>query len=105
MKRNKKEIASVPKGFAPLIATTVRERGHAYGSPGDNHQVTADLLSIWLSRRLGLDIRLSAEDVCAINVLQKLSRAAFASKDDTWLDIAGYTENVAMLPSSKRNRR
>jgi hypothetical protein len=110
LSRRKKQIvedtlASVPEGFAPQIAKTVRERGNSYGSPGDNHQTTADLFSIWLSRRLGVKLVLSAEDVCALNVLQKLSRAAFSSKDDTWLDISGYTENVAMLPKSKRNRR
>lgn len=99
------EGASVPEGFASRVLATVAARGSAYGSPGDNHQTTADMLSSWLSRRLGLTIKLSAEDVCAINVIQKISRVAFCSKDDSWLDIAGYTENVALLPASKRNRQ
>lgn len=97
------EAASVPQGFASQVLETVRARGAAYGSPGDNHQLTADILSAWFSRRLGQTVTLTAEDVCAINVLQKLSRAAYRGTDDTWLDVAGYAENVAMLPRSKRN--
>ena len=41
-----------------------------------------------------------------INVLQKASRLAFGpSKDDSWLDILGYGENVAMLRPEQRNGR
>lgn len=99
------EVQSVPEGFATQVMETVRARGNAYGTPAENHQTTADIWSTWLSRRLRQDIRLSAEDVCALNVLQKLSRAAFCSKDDTWLDVAGYTENVAMIRPDQRNHR
>ena len=94
---------SVPGGFAAKITETVANRGSGYGHPQDNHQLTADLWSAWLKRRLGVDISLSAEDVCALNVLQKLSRAAHATKDDTWEDVAGYAENVAMLARHQRN--
>jgi hypothetical protein len=94
---------SVPEGFAPKVQELVRERGSAYGSPSENHQLTAELWSIWLSRRLGVAVTFSAEDVCMFNVLQKQSRLAFITKDDSWFDIAGYTENVAMLRPEQRN--
>src|SRR5690606_32887055 len=68
---------SVPGGFARRVIETVAERGSSYGTPAENHQTTADMLSQWLSRRLKMPIQLSAEDVCAINIIQKVSRAAY----------------------------
>lgn len=104
-KRSIRQVESIPGGFAAQVLGTVRSRGSSYGHPQDNHQLTADLLSAWLSRRLDIPIKLSAEDVCVMNILQKISRIAFETKDDSLLDIAGYTENVAMLAPSQRNRR
>ena len=54
------------------------------------------LLLIDEARRRGL---------CMLNVLQKASRLADGTKDDSWLDIAGYTENVGMLRRDQRNVR
>jgi hypothetical protein len=99
------EQHSVPEGFAAQVISTVRERGSAYGTPAENHQTTADMLSSWLSRRFKQPLTLTAEDVIAINVIQKISRLANVSKDDSWLDVAGYTENVAMLRGDQRNFR
>lgn len=95
---------SVPEGFASQVLATVRNRGNDYGSPADNHQLTADLIGAWLNRRYGVNIKLDAEAVIMINVLQKASRLAYSSKDDSWLDIAGYTENAAMLRRDQRAR-
>lgn len=89
--------------FAAQVVQTVQDRGGTYGHPSDNHQLTADLLSAWLSRRLGVEVKVSPEDVCMINVLQKCSRLAFVTKDDSWLDVAGFTENVGMLKPEQRN--
>lgn len=98
---------SVPGGFAAKVLEVVRERGSAYGHPSENHQLTADMWSLWISRNLKLEggqkVQFSAEDVCMFNVLQKASRLAFGTKDDSWQDIAGYTENVAMLFRNQRN--
>lgn len=99
------DLESVPGGFAAQVTQTVRNRGSDYGHPSTNHQLTADLWSAYLSRRLGKEVRVTAEDVCMLNVLQKSSRLADGTKDDSWLDIAGYTENVAMLRPDQRNRR
>ena len=91
------------RSYVSKVAKTLQERGTDYAPPSINHQLTADLLSKWLTHRLGLDVRLTAEDVCAMNVLQKLSRLAHVSKDDSWLDVVGYAENVAMLDPNQRN--
>lgn len=99
------DIESVPGGFAAQVTQTVRNRGSDYGHPSTNHQLTADMWNAYLSRRLGKEVRMSAEDVCMLNVLQKASRLADGTKDDSWLDIAGYTENVGMLRRDQRNVR
>jgi hypothetical protein len=95
---------SVPAGFAAKVTELVRERGSDYGSPAENHQLTADLWSAWLSRRMNQPVTFTAEDVCMFNILQKQSRLAFITKDDSWFDVAGYTENVAMLRKEQRNK-
>lgn len=94
---------SVPEGFASRVQSLVRTRGDEYGSPAENHQLTAELWSAWLSRRVGSLVKLSAEDVCHLNILQKESRLAFQSKDDSVFDVAGYAENIAMCRKDQRN--
>lgn len=94
---------STPGGFAAQVTETVVNRGSDYGSPANNHEVTATMWSTWLSRKLGVAIKISAEDVCLLNVMQKLARLAAGTKDDSLLDIAGYVENVAMLRPDQRN--
>lgn len=94
---------SVPGGFAQQITDTVAKRGNTYGSPAENHQVTADMLTAWFTRRYGVKIVVSAEDVCLINVIQKVSRLAGKTNDDSLLDVAGYIENVAMIRPDQRN--
>jgi hypothetical protein len=96
------------EGPAPLpwpeqIIETVACRGSAYGTPSSNHQLTANLWSAWLTRRMGIPIAFSAEDVCMLNILQKASRLAERTKDDSWLDIMGYSENVSRLEPEQRN--
>jgi hypothetical protein len=95
---------SVPEGFAAKVMDTVRNRGGDYGTPADNHQLTADLLTSYFSRRFNRPVRFTAEDVCVFNIVQKMSRLAYASKDDSYLDICGYAENVAMLRPEQRKR-
>ena len=96
--------AALPQGtFAAQVLSTVTARGAAYGHPSINHQLTADLWSAWFSRKTGMGLSFSAEDVLVLNVLQKLSRLGERSKDDTWLDVLGFSENVSMLLPEQRN--
>jgi hypothetical protein len=43
---------------------------------------------------------LDAQDVCFLNILQKVSREANKHKDDTFVDIVGYVLNAAMCPET-----
>ena len=73
------------------------ERQHSYGHPADNHGCTAALWSAWISRRTGLAVTLTAEDVCWLNVLQKASREANRAKFDNLTDTVGYVLNIEMI--------
>lgn len=103
-KGNSNDVESVPQGFAAQVLEIVRNRGGDYGTPADNHELTATLWTEWLSRRFGQTVIFTAEDVVMLNILQKCSRLANKTKDDSYLDICGYVENVAMLRKDQRNR-
>lgn len=88
------------------IEITRGARQITYGHPLDNHGTTADLWSAWLRRRFGDGpIELIAEDVCTLNILQKLSREAGVHCADNWVDTAGYTRNVEMIKRERGRRR
>lgn len=65
-------------------------RQEAYGKPSDNHGRTAAMWSAYLG------IELDAEDVCMLNVLQKVSRQTHARRRDNLVDIAGYVRNAEL---------
>lgn len=92
------------QGFASQVLNIVTSRGSTYGTPSENHQTTADLWSAWLTRKFKTQTTLTAEDVCLLNILQKVSRLASKTKDDSLLDIAGYVENIGMLKTEQRNK-
>ena len=62
-----------------------------YGHPKDNHQRTADLWSTYLG------CTVTAEQVCFLNILQKISRSINKPTRDTLVDIAGYAANIEMI--------
>lgn len=68
------------------------DRNHDYGTPADNHKRTAALWSDYLG------IRLTARDVCAFNILQKLSRERYRPKRDNLVDVCGYADNMDRCP-------
>lgn len=76
------------------------DRNKQYGHPLDNHGTTAEFWNIYIEalQRRG-KTKLTAEDVCWFNVLQKVSREATtgAMKRDTEVDVAGYAGNVEMI--------
>lgn len=95
------------ESIAERVLKTVAERGGRYGHPADNHQLTADLWTAWLRGRgvLTAEQLVSPEDVCMLNCMQKQARLANGHHEDSWLDIAGYAENVAMLRPGQLNKR
>lgn len=80
------------------------DRNKTYGHPLDNHTCTAEMWSAYLSRRLRTKIELTAEDVCWLNVLQKVSREANLSKRDNSVDVCGYVGNVEMIQEERARR-
>jgi len=78
------------------------DRRRDYGHPRDNHGCTAALWRAYLLRRgnaleAGGCVSVDAYDVCMLNILQKISRAANRRTDDTLVDIVGYALNAAMV--------
>ena len=79
-------------------ALTGGDRNRSYGNPRDNHARTARLWSAYLMGKYGFALVLDADDVCYLNILQKVSRSMCDSEHrDTWTDIAGYARNLEMM--------
>lgn len=79
-------------------------RQSAYGHPFDNHTCTAQMWSAYLTRRIGFSVELSPEDVCWLNVLQKVSRQANKPKRDNVVDTIGYAACVEMIDEERKMR-
>lgn len=79
------------------LAALLRDRQATYGRPTDQHPVTAQLWNVYLEakwQRQGGWIPLTASDVCVLNLLQKLSRAACGKPTlDTAMDVMGFGHN------------
>jgi hypothetical protein len=84
-------------GWAKKARETVRERGTVYGDPLENHGTTAALWSAYLR------VPITAEDVCVLNILQKISRIREQPRhEDSWLDVIGYAINVELIGEKRR---
>jgi len=70
---------------------TTYDRNQDYGHPADNHGHTAKFWSIYLG------VEITSEQVCMMNILQKVSRGMAVLTHDTLVDIAGYARNVEMI--------
>lgn len=73
-------------------------RNEDYGHPLDNHGRTAALWSTYLG------VPITAEQVCFLNILQKISRGMNRVTRDTIVDIAGYAANVEMVHDERERR-
>jgi hypothetical protein len=76
------------------------DRQRDYGHPRENHGCTAALWTWYLHRRDqagGGNVTIDAQDVCVLNILQKLSRYANRRTDDSITDVIGYALNMAMI--------
>lgn len=71
-------------------------RREDYGHPRDNHSRTAALWSAYLDGRR-TEGPLSPEEVCFMNILQKIARSQQRITRDTLVDICGFAANVAIL--------
>lgn len=87
------------------------KRQEEYGTPAVNHQRTTWLWSAYLSAKYGIApdgsldpenlqdgiANLTEEDVCNLNILQKMSREMNSHTRDGLVDQIGYVINVAKL--------
>jgi hypothetical protein len=71
----------------------------------DNHQITADFWNVYLSKRYP-GIKLTPEDVCFMNDLQKTARMVTTGKitRDGLVDKCGYTANVEIILDERARR-
>jgi hypothetical protein len=107
---------------APASDSTIKgitdQRSSNYGTPADNHGLTAVLWDAWYKERSqrvhrrgqfskntmpASSVPFTAEDVCVFNILQKLSRLANGHHEDSVVDIAGYASNIQQLREEQRN--
>ena len=70
-------------------------RRQSYGTPAENHGRTAAMWSAYLG------VPITAQDVCMLNVLQKVSRFQHGRARDNLVDIAGYAENANLCGPSQ----
>lgn len=88
------------------IAVTSGERQHDYGHAFDNHWRAAALFEVYLRETIGQRGRLTItpEDVCFLNILQKIARQINRPKRDNLVDIAGWARNVEMIEQERTRR-
>lgn len=70
-----------------------------YGKPEDNHNRTRLLWQAYILAKYGEDSfpQLDEDDVCYMNLLQKIARDMEAPKRDNLVDIIGYTINIDLM--------
>lgn len=78
------------------------DRDKQYGEPEDCFELIAKYWEVYLAQK-GTLLELFGEDIAAMMVLLKIARNQYKSKDDNWIDIAGYAacgaEPVNMKPT------
>lgn len=76
-----------------------------YGHPLDNHSLTGQMWANYLQRKYP-GLRITAEDVCFMNILQKIARISSTGKvtRDGITDIAGYAGNIEMINQESKRR-
>lgn len=92
------------------IKAIVAKRGEAYGPPRENHERTALLWTAYYKAKfkhfggsgdINDDWEATADDVCFLNILQKiarcLSQAGPKANEDGIRDIQGYAENLLII--------
>jgi hypothetical protein len=78
------------------------DRQAAYGTPQDNHSLTAAFWRLYVDALLDRGKRITPRAVCMMNALQKISRDTFAEKDDNLIDVAGYMRCAQMVEGDDR---
>lgn len=105
------QIAKLQALASSAVEVITEARNLDYGQPYDNHLTTARLWSEYLAMKRRVERRdegdclamevspaLTPEDVCFLNILQKISRTFHGSiTNDTLVDIIGYALNIKSI--------
>lgn len=95
----------LPKKESKAITSVLEEATNAvhgarnkdYADPLTNHSRTANRWTSYLRDKYGVEITVSPEDVCFMNIDQKIARSMNSITRDTLVDIAGYAYNVQIV--------
>lgn len=94
-------MADQPKSIAEEAIQIVHgARRQDYGTPFENHTRTAAMWSAFLSKKAP-GLVLTAEDVCFLNLIQKISRASQSINRDGLVDLIGYTLNIELIQQDR----
>lgn len=91
--KNETELEVMREAGTKVVNIVSGERNKCYGTPSENHSITGSMWALFLSRKFGFPIVISASDVCWMNMLQKASRQAHWPQYDNGIDVAGYALN------------
>jgi hypothetical protein len=72
------------------ISLITGDRNVTYGSPTQNFQDIADMLTIALRHKLVEGASIDPGEVAKFMIIVKIARMTAQPKKDNWLDIAGY---------------
>ncbi len=78
-------------------------RRESYGTPLDNHSRTAEFWTTFVKTAIKKGY-LSPEDICYMNILQKVARTMENDKRDNGADIVGYALNVEIIKQQKNEK-
>ncbi len=90
------------------LEITSNDRNHDYGEPIENHRRTMKFWKDYLDeiylRRTGfyIEFPLTEEDICWLNILQKIAREIQLPKRDNKVDTAGWARNVEMIEDGRQ---
>lgn len=77
--------------FLESVGAILENREKQYGSPDAVFDATAQMISAYLSERMGMPVAVTKNDVAVIQMLQKIARiGANPGHMDSWADIVGY---------------
>lgn len=77
--------------FLENVEKILENREKQYGSPDAVFEATAQMISAYLTERLGLPVTVTKDDVAVIQIINKIARIGVNVEHmDSWADIVGY---------------
>lgn len=77
--------------FLEDVGKILGNREKQYGSPDAVFEAIAQMISAYLTERLGLPVTVTKDDVAVIQIINKIARIGVnVGHMDSWADIVGY---------------